>query len=179
MPETAITPRSPPTTVRDPQHRVGLRVIAIYKAVQSVALILVALAAFDLNRTLNFERLVHWLQHLSLAGSNSLRWDLVNALTAMGPSKFVAIGSVALAYAAMFATEGIGLWLRKYWAEWFTVIATGSLIPLELYETVHRFGWIKLATLLANIAIVAYLVRVALQSRAARQSTAEPPSGLR
>ena len=67
-------------------------------------------------------------------------------------------------------TEGIGLWLRQYWAEWFTVIATGSLIPLELYETLLRFGWIKLATLLANVAIVAYLVRVALQSRAARHA---------
>jgi uncharacterized membrane protein (DUF2068 family) len=60
--------------------------------------------------------------------------------------------------------------MRKYWAEWFTVIATGSLVPLELYETVHHFTWIKLVVLLANIIIVAYLVRIALQSRAERAS---------
>ena len=170
MPDNDRSTRTPPAETTGTQHRVGLRVIALYKAVQTLALLLVALAAFRLNRTETFNQLVHWLQHLSLAGSNSLRWQLVGALRAMGPSKFVAIGSVALAYAALFATEGIGLWLRKYWAEWFTVIATGSLIPLELYETLLRFGWIKLATLLANVAIVAYLARVALQSRAARHA---------
>jgi len=155
-----------PTPKRASRHSVGLRIIAIYKAVKTVGLILVATAAFHLDRTQNFERLVHWLEHLSLTDSNSLRWSLVNLLENMGPSKFVAIGIVALVYAAIFATEGIGLWMRKYWAEWFTVIATGSLIPLELYETVHHFTGFKLAALLANIAIVAYLVRIALQSRA-------------
>jgi uncharacterized membrane protein (DUF2068 family) len=79
---------------------------------------------------------------------------------------------VALAYAAIFATEGIGLWLHKYWAEWFTVIATGSLIPLELYESIHRFGWLKLAALVANILIVIYLIRIALQSRAEMKKAA-------
>lgn len=156
-------------------HRVGLRVIAVYKAVQALALIGVALAAFHFNRTQNFERMVHWLQHLSLAGSDRLRWELVDALTAMGPSRFVAIGLVALAYAALFATEGTGLWLRKTWAEWFTVVATGSLIPLELYETLHRFSGIKLATLLANVAIVVYLVRIAMQPRTGHSDAGSPP----
>jgi hypothetical protein len=34
--------------------------------------------------------------------------------------------------------EGVGLWLRKRWAEWLTVIATSLLVPLELYELVRR-----------------------------------------
>lgn len=111
---------------------------------------------------------MRWLEQLSLSDSNGLRWRLVMKLQSMGPSKFVAIGLVALAYAAIFATEGIGLWLQKYWAEWFTVIATGSLVPLEIYEAVHRFSTFKVLALTANIAIVAYLVRVALQSRRSR-----------
>ena len=45
------------------------------------------------------------------------------------------------------------------------VIATGSLIPLELYETLYHFGWIKLATAIGNVAIIVYLVRIALQPR--------------
>jgi uncharacterized membrane protein (DUF2068 family) len=147
------------------RHGVGLRVIAIYEAVKTIGLILVALAAFHLNRTQNFDHLVHWLEHLSLADTDGLRWQLVNLLQEMGPSKFAAIGIVALAYAVIFSIEGIGLWLGKHWAAWFTVIATGSLIPLELYETLHRFGWLKLATLLGNVAIIVYLVRVALQPR--------------
>jgi uncharacterized membrane protein (DUF2068 family) len=164
---------SPESTVAPParppgQHHAGLRVIAIYEIIKTVCLLLVAAAAFHFYREQNFERLVQWLEHLSLADSNGLRWKLVELLHDFGPSKFVAVGAVALGYAVLFAIEGVGLWLGKYWAEWFTVIATGSLIPLELYETVHGFNWLKVGALLTNIAIVAYLVRTALQSRAER-----------
>jgi uncharacterized membrane protein (DUF2068 family) len=157
---------------RESQHGVGLRIIAIYKAVKTIGLILVAIASFHLYKTQNFDGLVHWLEHLSLADSNGLRWKLVQLLEDMGPNKFVAIGLVALAYAAIFATEGIGLWLQKYWAEWFTVIATGSLIPLEIYESISHFSWLKLAVLIANTLIVIYLVRIALQSRAEMKKAA-------
>jgi len=56
-----------------------------------------------------------------------------------------------------------GLWLRKHWAEWFTVVATGSLIPFEAYEMVHKFSWLKLGAFIGNIVIVIYLVRIAMQ----------------
>ena len=147
------------------QRHPGLRIIAFYEIIKTVCLVLLALAAFHLDRQDNFEHLVHWLEHLDLTGSNGLRWKLVDMLQSMGPSKFVAIGLVTLGYAVLFAIEGIGLWMGKHWAEWFTVIATGSLIPIELYETLHRFGWIKLAMLVGNVAIIVYLVRIALQPR--------------
>lgn len=147
------------------RHGLGLRVIAVYEVIKTLGLILVAIAAFRLNRTQNFQHLVHWLSHLSLADTDGLRWQLVHLLENMGPSKFTAIGLVALVYAVIFGIEGIGLWLGKHWAEWFTVIATGSLIPLELYETLYHFGWLKLATLVGNVAIIVYLVRIALQPR--------------
>ncbi|MGH8156790.1 MAG: DUF2127 domain-containing protein [Rhodanobacter sp.] len=167
MPESdSTTADRPAAPVGLPaQRHPGLRIIAVYEIIKTLCLVLVAIAAFHLDHQQNFERLVHWLEHLSLADSNALRWRLVTVLQDFGPSKFVAIGLVALGYAVLFAIEGIGLWLGKHWAEWFTVIATGSLIPLELYETLHRFGWLKLATLVGNVAIIVYLVRIALQPR--------------
>jgi uncharacterized membrane protein (DUF2068 family) len=66
--------------------------------------------------------------------------------------------SVASSNAALFLTEGVGLWLAKCWAEWFTAIITASLVPLEIFE-VHRHPTItKVIVLLLNIAIVVYLV---------------------
>ena len=165
MSDTRSANRSDPPSERKPRHNGWMRVIAVYKGAKTIGLILVAIAAFRLNSSQNFDHLVHWLEQLSLSDSNGLRWKLVDKLQSMGPSKFVAIGLVALAYAAIFATEGIGLWLQKYWAEWFTVFATGSLVPFEIYEAVHRFSTFKLVALLANIAIVIYLVCVAVQSR--------------
>lgn len=148
------------------QHHLGLRVIAIYKAVKTVGLLLTAAAAFHLKQEQNFARLLHWLEHLSLTDTSGLRWRLVELLQRSGPGHFTAIGLVALGYAAVFATEGTGLWLRKHWAEWFTVVATGSLVPFEAYETLHDFSWLKLLVLFANVAIVIYLARIAMQPHA-------------
>ena len=169
MPRTTDARQVRPPT--EHTYAVGLRAIAIYKAAKSIGLLLVAAAAFRLNRAQNFEQLVHWLENLSLTDSNDLRWRLVDMLTAMGPRKFVAVGVVALAYTALFAVEGIGLWLRKRWAQWFTVIATGSLVPLEFYEVTHHFSGLRLVVLLANIAVVIYLLHSVLQSRTATPGT--------
>ena len=48
--------------------------------------------------------------------------------------------------------------MRKHWAEYFTVITTAALIPLELYELARHFSWAKIVVLLVNIAIVVYLI---------------------
>lgn len=160
MSESTVAPTSKPAPRLRPAT-LGLRVIAIYKAVKTVGLLFIAAAAFHLDAESNFERLVHWLEKLSLTDSNSFRWTLVHTLESMGPGRFVAIGVVALVYAAIFATEGIGLWMRRHWAEWFTVIATGSLVPVELYEVFEHFSWLKLGVLVANVVIVIYLVGVA------------------
>ncbi|PYN77642.1 MAG: hypothetical protein DMD96_23070 [Candidatus Rokuibacteriota bacterium] len=62
-------------------------------------------------------------------------------------------------YSALFLSEGIGLLLRKRWAEYFTVIVTGSLIPLELYEIARRPTGVRVAVSLLNVSIVWYLAR--------------------
>lgn len=150
-------------TTPESRHGFGLRLIAAYKIVQALGLVLAAAAAFHLERQHNIDRLVGWLEHLSLSDTSEVRWHLIDALTHLGPRRWVAIGTIALGYAALFLTEGIGLWLRRHWAEWFTVIATGSLVPIELYEVIKAFSWLKLGVLVGNIVIVAYLAQIAMQ----------------
>jgi uncharacterized membrane protein (DUF2068 family) len=48
--------------------------------------------------------------------------------------------------------------MRKRWAEWLTCIITASLIPLEVWEFFNRPNIGKAAVVVANAAIVAYLV---------------------
>jgi uncharacterized membrane protein (DUF2068 family) len=61
-------------------------------------------------------------------------------------------------YAGLFLTEGVGLLLQKHWAVYLTVITTGALIPLEVYELVKSFSTAKLAILAVNVLIVWYLI---------------------
>ena len=69
-------------------------------------------------------------------------------------------GIGALGYGVLELIEGVGLWLEQRWAEWLTVIATGLLVPFELYELIHKPSLLKAAGLAVNIVIVVYLYRV-------------------
>ena len=61
-------------------------------------------------------------------------------------------------YGLLFATEGIGLWMEKRWAEYLTIIATGSLIPFEVYELQRRVTVPRGLALVVNVAVLAYLI---------------------
>jgi len=67
----------------------------------------------------------------------------------------LAIG--AIVYALLEGTEGVGLAMRRRWAEYLTVIATGILIPYEAYEVIHKVTLFKVGALLLNVAVVGYL----------------------
>ena len=69
-------------------------------------------------------------------------------------------GVLAIAYAGLEITEGVGLFYRRRWAEWLTVVATSLLVPLEVYELVRHPSWLKAAGIVVNLLIVAYLLRV-------------------
>jgi uncharacterized membrane protein (DUF2068 family) len=84
---------------------------------------------------------------------------IVTFATGLTMGKQIALAMTAFGYAVLMGTEGIGLYLRRPWARWFTVIATGSLIPIELYEIAREAHPVRVLVLLANIAIVVYLVR--------------------
>jgi len=74
------------------------------------------------------------------------------------PQKIRSLGIVSFIYAGLFLTEGIGLWLVKRWAEWFSVIITTSLVPVEVYEIYRHPSAIKSLVLVLNIAVVGYLL---------------------
>ncbi len=79
-------------------------------------------------------------------------WFFVN------PAHLYEVGIAALAYGALEATEMVGLWFAKRWAEYLTFIATIVFIPLEVYELAHSITTLKLATFAINLAIALYLL---------------------
>jgi uncharacterized membrane protein (DUF2068 family) len=142
-----------------PNRPAFLTWIIAFKAVKATALTAAGLAlltvrhadpvgvvlrlAFDLHLPLT-SRLLHRL--LMLVDDLDVRRDTVLAITAFG-------------YAILMGGEGLSLYLRKPWARWFTIIATSSLIPLELYEIARAVRPIRVLILLANLAVVIYLYR--------------------
>jgi uncharacterized membrane protein (DUF2068 family) len=70
-----------------------------------------------------------------------------------------ALALTAFAYAALLGVEGVGLYLRRPWARWLTIIATSSLIPFEIYECLRELHLVRFLVLLVNIGVVIYLAR--------------------
>ena len=63
-----------------------------------------------------------------------------------------------LAYAALEASEMVGLWMSKRWAEYLTLVATAVLIPIEIYELSLSVSVFKVLTFVINVAILIYLL---------------------
>jgi uncharacterized membrane protein (DUF2068 family) len=76
----------------------------------------------------------------------------------LSPRRMQALGAVALFYAMLYVIEGIGLWHQSRWAEYLTIIATATFIPLEIYELYRRLTLPRAGALLVNVAVVMYLV---------------------
>ncbi len=86
-----------------------------------------------------------------------------------------AIGIAAILYGLLECLEGVGLMLRRRWAEYLVVLATSALLPLEVDELLHHPTPLKAAGTLVNAAIVVYLVwrkRLFMERPAAEALTA-------
>lgn len=135
-----------------------LRLIAIFKVLKAALLVVVGVGALNLLHRDVARAVEHWAELLKL-DPNSRYMDIaIEKASNITPDKIRVLGLGSVIYAGLFLTEGIGLWLEKRWAEWFTVIITSSLIPIEIYEVSRRTTPVKIAVLLINIAIVVYLV---------------------
>ncbi len=67
------------------------------------------------------------------------------------------------AYAALGLTEGIGLYLEKTWAEYFTLGITASFLPWEILEVIRRVTPVRSTLLLVNLLVFFYLLKVIVE----------------
>jgi uncharacterized membrane protein (DUF2068 family) len=142
-----------------PKPRFGvLRTIALYKLVKVLLLLAVAYGELRLRDASLAAKLLSWAQAQPYGLEHRIVTQLLEWFSGLSVPRIHALRMVTLAYAAVFAVEGVGLWMQKRWAEWLTVIITASLIPLEAWEIFFRPTIGKILILLANVAVVAYLV---------------------
>jgi uncharacterized membrane protein (DUF2068 family) len=140
-----------------------LLVIAGFKLLKAALLVAVAVGAHKLVRGGGREVLVDWVRALRVDPDNRIVHAIVSKLTGLSDRQLRAISLGTLLYAGLFATEGVGLLLRKRWAEYLTVIATALLLPVEVYELARHPSVAKVLVLVANVAIAVYLIYIIRQ----------------
>ena len=149
-----------------------LRVIALFKFFKAALLIATGYGVHLLLRESLLLRLHEWTMTLTDSFAQRLLLRALGWVEGLGATRIHIVMAVTLAYTAVVLTEGIGLWLRRTWGEWITVIATASLIPFELWELIVRPPNRKLAvlaTVIVNVTILWYLTWL-LRRRAAEHA---------
>jgi uncharacterized membrane protein (DUF2068 family) len=153
-----------------------LLAIALFKLFKCVLLVSVGIGAIRLLHKDIGETVQHWVDVLRVDPDNRFFHAIITKVLAVTPKQLEALSIGTFFYAALLLTEGVGLLMRKFWAEYFTVITTAVFIPLELYEIAKHVSVTKIIVLLVNVAIVAYLIgRIRNHKRADRDD--EPQEG--
>lgn len=146
------------------RDRYILRLIAVDRAIHVVVLGVLAVVLFLFARhdSALHRDYVNIMDDLSggTPGESQLRGVLGYLRKAFeySPHRLIQLGLAATAYAALEATEMVGLWLGKRWAEYLTFVAITALVPLEIYELTLGISVFKVLTLVINLAIVVYLL---------------------
>jgi uncharacterized membrane protein (DUF2068 family) len=135
-----------------------LTLIALFKFGKALLLIALGLGALQLIRSDVREQANSMFEALGSSIDVAPVLKVLRQIGALAPSRLRLIGGGAFLYAALFLTEGIGLWRQRRWAEYLTVIATASFIPFELFELTRRLTYPRASALLINIGVLAYLI---------------------
>jgi len=147
-----------------------LKLIALFRWSKALVLVGAALGVLRLLRPGVAQRIARWAMQLPFAAQHRFVSEGIAKIAHLDTTKVSWIVAGLLAYAALFAIEGLGLWLEKRWGEWLTIVATTSFIPFEVYELYRRATAVRAAFLAANVAIVIYLVWRIRSSHVARTS---------
>jgi uncharacterized membrane protein (DUF2068 family) len=135
-----------------------LIVIGVFKLVKAVTLFALGITALVAGPAEVASVGKHFVGWLGLFPGHHTLLRGVNKLWSLDSHAALRLELMIIGYGGIFSVEGTGLLLRRRWAEWFTVFVTGSFIPIEIYEVIVHFGWGKVAALIVNVFIVAYLI---------------------
>ena len=137
----------------------GLETIIVYKLTKAVAQTLVGIGAVWLlirGAEAGAATMAEFvLEHFTGAWALKLAVLLVRAATRV----HVKLLAVAMfGDAILSAIEGQALRAGRWWAPWLVVIATSLLLPWEVWELIRHPRWGRVAILVFNLAVVAYLL---------------------
>lgn len=139
-------------------HERWIVAIGILKLFKAALFILLGIGAIRLLHA----DIVSMVEHFILA----LRFDpeshfvnlVIEKAALIDHHRLRLISYAIFAYAGLDIIEGVGLVMRKLWAEFVTLILTASFLPWEFYELARHTNWIKIVLTVLNVAVVLYLL---------------------
>src|SRR3954447_16464102 len=106
---------------RADRSRAALTVIGSFKLVKAAGLVLLALAAHSLLHRDVAVAVAHWVSAIRIDPDSPHVHAVLSRLTRLNERQLRAFSAATLLFAGLYSVEGIGLMLRRRWAEYLTV----------------------------------------------------------
>jgi uncharacterized membrane protein (DUF2068 family) len=140
-----------------------IRLITLERFLKATVLVAGSLALLFLDRHSGAHQVILNIQsEYNLDAGRGLWHRLVGSLldraAGVPNGHLLALAVAGLLYGGLEALEGVGLLLRRRWAEYLVLVATVVFIPVEIEELATRPSAFKALALVVNLLIVAYLV---------------------
>ena len=132
--------------------------IAAERAFRAIVLLVVGIVLVTHPHTDWSAEIAHFAEKLGLDPKGNWIQRLLKDAAKINSSKDLLFGLVAIGYGILEGIEAYGLWLRRRWGEWLTVLATSLLLIPEVWELTKSATPLKIGALLVNIAVVVYLL---------------------
>lgn len=158
-------------TSRDARRIRYLKLIAVFKILKGALLLVLGMSLLFLNARNGWTNApLKWIGNEILMRHSRVVTYLLHKLEAvLSGGALHATAVLALFYAALFFTEGIGVYMRQRWAELLMIFECAAFIPIELHHLWHRPGVAGALILLANSFIVWFLYLVLKRDRRSSQ----------
>jgi uncharacterized membrane protein (DUF2068 family) len=136
----------------------GLLLIAAFKLLKGLSLLCVGIAVHMLTKKDLVMEAQHWADLLRIDPHNHYLNTLIEKVTNVDQHKLRELSIGTFIYSSLFFTEGIGLALRKRWAEILTIVSTAGLVPFEFYVLYQHPTFTRSFLLIFNMGAVIYLI---------------------
>lgn len=162
-----------------------LRWIGAYKIFKGVLALIGGLLLLRLMHRNLPDLALHWMERVGIEQHSALGKLILHRLLLIHHRNIAWLAAALFAYLPLACAEGVGLMLRKVWAEWLTVVTTFALIPFEVREIILRPTWPRVLILILNILVLIYLIvrirrdrhrHALIHVRAPEDAVTPPPS---
>jgi uncharacterized membrane protein (DUF2068 family) len=161
------------TTHSHPNRNRWLIAIGVLKLLKAVLFVSMGFGVINLLHKDVADVLLRAVTALRFDPENRFVNVLLEKSALLNPHRLKEISFAIFLYAALDIIEGTGLVLEKVWAEYFTLILTGSFLPWELYEIVRHVTVLKIVLIILNLLVFIYLAIVVNDKVRARQQPLE------
>jgi uncharacterized membrane protein (DUF2068 family) len=132
--------------------------IAAERGLRAVVLLAIGVVLLTHPHTDWAHEVSQLVQKLGLDPKGNWVQRILKDAARVNSSRSTLFGVVALGYAVLEGAEAYGLWHRRRWGEWLTVLATSLLLIPEVWELTKSTTPLKVGALVVNLAVVVYLL---------------------